>query len=454
MTSDPALVLLDLALILLTGALLKPVMRKLRQPAVIAEILGGIALGPSLLGLLPGDLPALLFPASARTGLSAIAQVAIALFMFLIGWEVDLGRMRTRTSEVLRTSLAAIVVPFAAGTGLACWLFTHHSHVDGDRVGLAAFVLFVGTAMAITAFPVLARIIVDHELQRTPVGMLALASAAVGDLLAWCMLVLVSAVAASAGLGQLGTVLALSLLFGAVLALVGRPLLRYATDHMTRTAGRASYLLPLIGAGLLTAGYTAHEIGLDAIFGAFAFGLIMPRGSRTAALHTRIAVPLKHITDLLLPVFFITTGLSVDLARLGSTGLIEVAAIIAVACLGKLGGTVGAARTLGMSWRDSTTLGFLMNTRGLTELIILNAGMRLGILDQQMFTMMVCMAIVTTGMAGYFIPRPAPPAAPPPSDDASPSRPAPQPAACTDSPRSRPAARPTAPPAASASTRS
>ncbi|MFD7337894.1 cation:proton antiporter [Streptomyces violascens] len=416
MSHNAAPVLLDLALILLVGALLKPLMRRLRQPPVTAEILAGIALGPSLLGLLPGNLPSLLFPASALSGLSAISQVGIALFMFLIGWEVDLRQMRTRTSQVLRISLAAIIVPFAAGTGLAFWLATHHSLVAGHQVGHGAFVLFVGTAMAITAFPVLARIIVDHQLQHTPVGMLALTSAAVGDLLAWCMLVLVSAVAASAGLGQLGTVLALSLLFGAVLILVVRPVLHYATDRLTRTSAPNPYLLPLTAAGLLAAGYTANEIGLDAIFGAFAFGLIMPRGS--APLHTRIAVPLKHITDLLLPVFFITTGLSVDLTRLGGTGLIEVAAIIAVACLGKLGGTIAAARTFGMSWRDSSTLGFLMNTRGLTELIILNAGIRLGILDQQMFTMMVCMAIITTGMAGYFIPRPAVPSTPTPSDGA------------------------------------
>ncbi|MDH6123906.1 cation:proton antiporter [Kitasatospora sp. GP82] len=404
MAHKSALILADLALILVVGALLKPLLRRLRQPAVIAEILAGIALGPSLLGLLPWHLPDRLFPQEARADLSAVAQVGILLFMFLIGWEADLGQIRTRRTEVLGVSLSAITVPFGVGAVLATWLFTHHDLVGQHHISRTAFVLFVGTAMAITAFPVLARIIVDHNLQTTTVGVLALASAAVGDLLAWCMLAFVSVVAASAGTGQLVSVLGYSLLFAAVLAFVVRPLLRVLTARMTRNGTVSPYLLPLIAAGVFAAGYTTNRIGLDAIFGAFAFGLITPRGPKEL-LYARVAVPVKHVTDLLMPVFFITTGLSVDVTRLGGTGLVELVAIVAVACFGKLAGTVGAARVSGMSWRDSSLLGFLMNTRGLTELIILNAGMSLGVLDTQMFTMMVCMAIITTGMAGFVLPR-------------------------------------------------
>ncbi|MFD7405445.1 cation:proton antiporter [Streptomyces sp. NPDC059866] len=392
------------AVILTAGSVLVPLLRRLRQPPVIAEILAGILLGPSLLGLLPGDLPDVLFPAQTRSGLAAIAQVGILLFMFLIGWEIDLRQVSARKKAVLSISLAAIAVPFVTGAALAAWIHAEHDTVGGHHVGKLSFVLFVGTAMAITAFPVLARIILEHRLQHTRVGIVALASAAVGDALAWCMLAAVSVVAVSTGSGQVITVVGGTALYALVLVVVVRPLLRRLIDGMTKNDVVSPRLLPILAAGVFLSAYVTHRIGLDAIFGAFTFGLIMPRDS-LKRLKSSVCVPFEHITTLLMPIFFITTGLSVDVTQLGGAGLLELVAIVLVACFGKMSGAIAAARMTGMTWRESSVVGVLMNTRGLTELIILNAGVSMGVLDNRMFTMMVLMALVTTALAGPLVPR-------------------------------------------------
>jgi Kef-type K+ transport system membrane component KefB len=394
----------DVAAVLIVSVALAPLFRRLRQPRVIAEIIAGIALGPSLLGLLPGNLPAKLFPPAVRPDLSAVAQVGILLFMFLVGWQMNPGEVRRKRSAVLGVSLSSIALPFVTGVILATWLFHDHAMVNGHHVSETAFVLFVGTAMAITAFPVLARIILEHRLQMTSLGALALASAAVGDVLAWCMLALVAAVASSSGFGGLIRVAGLSALYAAVLGLVVRPLLRLLIARMTRNGVVSPQVLGVLAAGAFLAGYVTNLIGLDAIFGAFSFGLIMPKDD-SQSLIARVRVPMENITALLLPVFFVTTGLSVDVTKLGGSGVLELLSVIAVACLGKLVGATGAARLSGMSWRDSRMVGLLMNTRGLTELIILNAGVTMGVLDNRMFTMMVVMALVTTAMAGPLVPR-------------------------------------------------
>ena len=394
----------DVAVVLVVGAALIPLVHRLRQPRVIAEILAGIALGPSLLGLLPGHLTTRLFPVAVRPDLSAIAQVGILLFRFLVGWEMDPVAARARGGSVLSISLASIALPFGTGTALAVWLYHDHATVAGHHVGKAAFVLFVGTAMAITAFPVLARIIIEHRLQVTPAGVISLAAAAIGDVLAWCMLALVSVVAVSSGPGRMWKVIGFSAGYALVLWAVVRPLLRVLIRRAGRDGAVSPRLLAVIVAGVFLAAYTTSQIGLDAIFGAFSFGLIMPRDDGPA-LASCIRVPIEHVTELLMPIFFISTGLAVDVTGLGRSGLTELLAVIGVACFGKLGGAVTAARATGMSWLDSRTVGLLMNTRGLTELIILNVGVSLGVLDTRMFTMMVVMALVTTALAGPFIPR-------------------------------------------------
>jgi Kef-type K+ transport system membrane component KefB len=394
----------DMAVILGGGALLVACARRLRQPAVIAEITAGIVLGPSVLGLLPGNLPARLFPSAVRPLLSAVAEIGILLFMFLVGAEFDMKAVRGRRSTVFGVSLTSMALPFGCGVALGLWLYRRNAVVDHHRVAALSFVLFVGTAMAITAFPVLARIIRERRLQATEVGTLALGSAAIGDTLAWCMLAFVSALVTSKGLAGLGWVVCYSVCYAAVLWLVIRPLLRRILTRMTSLNRRPPYLLTLIVAGIFLSAYVTTLIGLDAIIGAFAFGLALPANS-APAVEQQLKRPIENLAALLMPVFFIVTGLSVDLTRIGLSGLPELAAIIAVACLGKLIGAITPAKLSGMSWRDSATLGVLMNTRGLTELIILNVGVALHVLNTRMLTLMVLMALITTGMAGPFVRR-------------------------------------------------
>lgn len=416
MTQPSALTIADtiaaIALVLAVGTSLAGMARRLRQPTVIAEIMAGIVLGPSVLGLLPGRLPDRLIPVGVRPFLAATAEVGILLFMFLVGWEADTKLLRAGRIRILGVSLTSMILPFGCGVALAEWLYRDHGTVNGHHVPRTPFVLFTGTAMAITAFPVLARIIRERRLQSTPVGALALSSAAFGDVIAWCLLALVSALAKSQGPVEFILVLGYALGFAAVMALAVRPIMRSLLARMVRRRRSPQFLLTTVAAGIFLAAFATAWIGLDAIFGAFAFGLVMPRDE---ALEEEVRRPVESVTTLLMPIFFIATGLSIDVTKLGRSGLVELAAIIGVACFGKLAGATAPARLFGMSWRDSTTLGLLMNTRGLTELVILNVGATLGVLDTRMFTMMVVMALTTTAMAGPLIPHETPAAATPAS---------------------------------------
>lgn len=424
-----AVVMADVALVLIAGAAMARLISPLRQPPVIAEIATGIVLGPSLLGLLPGDLPALLFPADARPLLSAIAQLGLLLFMFLAGWELDLSRLHGSRTAVTGMAGCAMAVPFALGAGTAAVLYRDHA-AGGTSAGV--FVLYLGTAFSITAFPVLARIIGDSHLGGTRIGTVAMACAAVGDVVAWCALVLVVAVSEASGPGRFLAVLALTVAYGLVMALAVRPLLRAAMAAAARRGAYGGSLAALISAGVLLSSYATSWIGIHAIFGAFAFGLAMPRGlpeREARAAHRHVAGPLARVASLLLPVFFIVTGLSVDIGALGWQGALALGLILLTAVAGKLAGAAVPARLwAGMTWREAGAFGVLMNTRGLTEIVILDVGRQLGVISAEMFTMMVVMALVTTAMAGPLLhvlgvaPRPPAPAGPagPPADAADP----------------------------------
>lgn len=396
------------AIILIVGWLLGMLARKVGQPAVVGEIIGGILLGPSALGLLPGHLTERLFPADARPMLSAIAQIGLLLFMFMVGWEFDRGLLRKRRTAAAAVSLSSVLLAFGLGVGLAILLYSNHDVARGKHVPGTAFALFLGAAMAVTAFPVLARILTDSKLMHTRVGALALASAAIDDLLAWCVLALVSAIATASGTGPFVQTLALSLAYVAVMFLVVRPLLAALFRRIARGNG-LPHLLVVVAGGVFLSAYVTTWIGIHPIFGAFLFGLITPR-EPADALQLHLRRPLSTVGRLLLPVFFIVTGLGVDIGGLTWRNYLELAAILAVACAGKLIGAAAPALALGMRWRQVGTLGVLMNARGLTELIILNAGVSLGILDTSMFTMTVIMAVFTTALVGPLLPRLAGPA--------------------------------------------
>ncbi|NDL56869.1 cation:proton antiporter [Phytoactinopolyspora mesophila] len=385
----------NIAIVLIVGVVMVQVFRRIYQPPVIAEIAAGLMLGPSLLGLLPGDIPEVIFPLEARPMLSAVAEVGLLLFMFLIGWELDLTKLRRRKRALFPIAGLSMAVPFALGAAAAALLLTKYK---GANASTGVFVFYLATAFSITAFPVLARIIRDSRISKTTVGVTAIACAAIGDVVAWCVLVLLLAVVDANDVGQFFVTVGLTVAFGLVVGCVVRPLLRAVLRRADRPA-MAGTLSALVASGVFLSAYATSWIGVHAIFGAFAVGLAMPRdGGR--GLEQAVGVPLEKVAALLLPVFFIVTGLSVDISALGWSGLLALTLVIGLAIVGKFAGAAVPARLSGMNWRDSAALGTLMNTRGLTEIVVLNIGLQRGIIDSEMFTMMIAMALMTTAMAG------------------------------------------------------
>ncbi|MEW2319462.1 cation:proton antiporter domain-containing protein [Streptomyces bauhiniae] len=399
-----AAMLLGIGVILAVGVALGALARRLGQPKVIGEITAGIVLGPSVLGLLPGHLTQRLFPPDARPLLSAVSQVGLVLFMFVVGWEFERRMVRPYARLAAGVSLGSIALAFGFGAAVAVLLYPHHDTVAGHHISFLAFATFMGTAMSVTAFPVLARILTDNKLMDTRVGTLSLASAAIDDVLAWCLLAYVSALVTSDGdLRGLVRIGVYSLVYVAGMFLVVRPLVARLVWRWAASE-RWGMLLTVLGAGVFVSSWLTSWIGIHQIFGAFLFGFVMPREPRhVLAAHLR--KPLDDVALVLLPVFFIVTGLGVDLGALSAADCVGLALVIAVACAGKLLGAIVPARLSGLSWREAKDLGVLMNTRGLTELIILNAAVSLGVLDGRMFTMLVIMALVTTAMAAPMLSR-------------------------------------------------
>lgn len=366
---------------------------RIRQPRVVGEIVAGIVLGPSVVGAYFPEVTNYLFPAEVTSILRALANLGLIFFMFLIGLELDHRLMRGSGRTALLVSHVSIVVPFALGLLLAVSLYPLLG--SGDFLG---FGLFLGAAMAITAFPVLARILTDTGIHRTRLGALAITCAAVGDLTAWCILAVVVGIVTSAGAGSALVTIGLSAVFVVVMLFGVRPLIaRLADVHEAR--GRLSP--PVMAAlliALLLASWMTEEIGIHAIFGAFLLGAVMPRSPRLTA---EITEKLEDVTVLLLlPIFFAVMGLSTRFDLLDRPELwLAAALVLAVAVLGKWGGSMIAARVTGQGWRHSAALGILMNARGLTEIVILTIGRDLGIISPAMFTIMVLMALITTFMA-------------------------------------------------------
>jgi Kef-type K+ transport system membrane component KefB len=392
-----------LALILAAAYVFAWLARRVRQPIVVGEIVAGIALGPSVLGLFPGDLVDLAFPADVRPCLQVLAQLGLVLFMFDVGYHFDSSRLKGHGRQVMAVSLSSVALPFALGAGLACATAPWFDRSAMTADGLLVPALFLGAAMSITAFPVLARIIGERGLQQDRIGAMALGCAAIQDFLAWTVLAVVVALANSTGAGPLlrMAVASVALLVG--LHYVVRPALTWLFAPERRRAGSALTQAVLV-VGLLLSAWTTEAIGLHAVFGAFAFGAIVPR-ARIDATAPQVPERLEQISLFLLPVFFIVTGLSVNLGGLGGPGLLLLLAVLLVACFGKFVGAASAARLTGATKREAATLGVLLNARGLTELVILNVGLALGVLDGRLFTGMVVMAVVTTIMTGPLLDR-------------------------------------------------
>ncbi|MFF1300395.1 MULTISPECIES: cation:proton antiporter [unclassified Streptomyces] len=388
-THQTTSLLVGLAAMVLLARLLGVLARRLGQPAVIGEVLAGIALGPTLFH---GAISDALFPADIRPLLAALAAVGVAVFMFIVGLEWDATLIRGSGSLAATVSFSSILLPFGLGSLLALYLMDDYG--TGDQT---AFMLFMGIAMSITAFPVLARILTDRKMNRTPLGVVALACASIDDVLAWTLLATVVAISGSAGPEQWRILLAIPYLVGMLYGV--RPLLRRYADRQPELRLTPT-VLAFVLAGLLLSAAATEWVGLHYIFGAFLFGLVLPReGSERlrAEVHDRLG---QLNGQLLLPVFFLVAGLKVDLSGVDAAGLGALTLILLVAIGGKFTGAFVAARLNKMSPRQSVALATLMNTRGLTELIVLNVGLQLGFLNQELYSLMVVMAVVTTAMAG------------------------------------------------------
>lgn len=390
-----ASVLLGIVVMVVVARLMGALFRRIRQPVVVAEILAGLALGPSLLGTLPNNPTEWLFPPEARPFLYVVATLGLVIFMFVVGLELDLDLVRGKGRVAVAVSLSSVALPFTLGVLLGLWLFDAHS---GNGVDRLPFVLFMGAAMSVTAFPVLARILTERRMHRTATGALALACAAVDDVLAWILLAAVLAVAHATGPSDLLVMVLQSAAFVLVMFFVVKPRLRALVPRHESRGGLTPDIFAVVLVGALFSSYLTDKIGIHAIFGAFLFGSIMPRAG-AAGLNREILERVEQLTVLLLlPVFFIYTGLNVNIAGLGSQDYVALLAVLAVACTGKFVGAALAARTCGIPARRAAALGVLMNTRGLTELVILNVGREAGVLDEELFTILVIMAVVTTIM--------------------------------------------------------
>lgn len=385
---NAAILFADLSLILLMARVAGRVAHRLGQPAVIGEIVGGVLLGPTLFH---GALAHTLFPVDVRPPLSALADLGLVLFMFVVGLEVDFGRVRGCGRIAAGTVLGSAAVPFALGALLALHLLR-----ERHPASRAGFIVFIAVAVSVTAFPVLARILTDRSMSGTWLGTIALTSAAVCDLFAWAALAGVQVLTGSGGRAHWLVLLVVP--YGLLLFTCGRPLLARAL-RSGRPGGTASAGgLAVVLTGLLVSAAVTQALGLHFVLGAFLFGLVMPR--EAAGLKSVLLPRVQFTTTLLLPVYFIVAGLNTDLSRIGMAGLGDLGLILAVAVTGKFAGTWIGARSQGLGARRSAVLATLMNTRGLTELIALSVGLQIGLLDHALYAEMVVMAVATTVMTG------------------------------------------------------
>lgn len=383
-------VLLALAAVIATGRVLAKLFAYLEQPPVIGEVVAGILLGPSLLGRISPELFQYVLPQATAPYLGIIAQLGVILYMFLVGLELNAGLLRDRAHATIAISHASIVLPFLLGAVLALALYPRFSTND---VRFTSFALFLGVAMSVTAFPVLARILSDRQIAKTNLGVMALSCAATDDVTAWCLLAFVVGVT-QAKVGAAALMILAALAYIGFMFMVVRPIatrLAARFEHSRLSPGAIALTLVAV----LLSAMTTQAIGIHAIFGAFLLGAVIPCDSVVARELTHKLEDV--VTVLFLPAFFAFTGMRTQIGLVsGLEAWLACGGIILIATLGKFGGTVGAARLTGLGWRESAALGILMNTRGLMELVVLNIGLDMGVISPTLFAMLVLMAVATT----------------------------------------------------------
>jgi Kef-type K+ transport system membrane component KefB len=388
--------ILQILVIIIIARIFSFLARKINQPSVVGEIIAGIALGPSLLGYFFPEISEFIFPLESLQNLNVLSMLGLILFMFIIGMEVDINILSNRAQDAVILSHSGITIQFFLGAVLAYLLYENYAPAG---VAFIPFALFFGIAMSITAFPVLARIIQEKGLTKSYLGTMAITTAAVDDVTAWCILAVVIAIVKSGVISHAFVTIIMTLIFILIMLLVVKPFMSRIGTIFDTKENQSKSVVALVFLILLLSSFFSDVIGIHALFGAFLAGAIMPQHLQFKRVFSQKIEDLSVV--LLLPLFFVTTGLRTEIGLLNKTELWGVcAAIIGVASIGKMGSVSLIARFLGLSWKNSLSLGALMNTKGLMELVVLNIAYDLGILTKELFTMMVLMALATTFMTG------------------------------------------------------
>ncbi|GLY81599.1 cation:proton antiporter [Actinoallomurus iriomotensis] len=393
--SVTATVIGDVALVVVVSWLLGTLARRCGQPTVIGQIIAGVVLGPTLLGRLPGDLTDRLFPADVRPFLSVLSQVAIVIFMFVAGYEIDSRMLRRGGHSAGIVALFALLIPMGLGAGAVQMFHGVFAAVDPHHVDARPFPLFMAVAVSISALPVLAAIVRERGIAGTRAGTVAMSAAGLMDVGAWLMLAAALTGTGSAPRRHWPVVLVLVAAFVLIMFLVVRPVLAW---WLGRSGALLAERVPIaLGLALGSAWVTA-SLGLHAVFGGFLAGLAMPRENGVP--DERVLRPMEQSAELLLPLFFVATGLSFDIGSVDGDGVLLLAMILVIAVAGKLGPAYGVSRISGLDPRQSALVAALVNTRGLTELVALNVGLASGIINGELFAVLVLMALITTLMTG------------------------------------------------------
>ncbi|MEJ5104722.1 cation:proton antiporter [Chryseobacterium sp. MYb328] len=391
-----ALLLAQIVTIILVAKLFGWICIKLKQPSVIGEMIAGIVLGPSLFGLYFPELSAFIFPKESLPNLQFLSQIGLILFMYIVGMELDLSVLRKKAHDAVVISHASIIIPFALGVGLSYFIYKEFAP---EGIQFSSFALFIAIAMSITAFPVLARIVQERNLHKTKIGTVVITCAAADDITAWCILAAVIAIVKAGSFSGSVFVILMAILYVYIMIKAVRPFLNKIAESQKGKGFINKGLVAIFFLVLIISSYATEVIGIHALFGAFMAGAIMPENVKFRNLFIEKVEDVALV--LLLPLFFVFTGLRTQIGLLNDPHLWKIGGlIILTAVTGKFVGSALTAKFLNISWKDSLTIGALMNTRGLTELIVLNIGYDLGVLGPELFALLVIMALFTTFMTG------------------------------------------------------
>ena len=392
----PGILILQLIIIMLVARLMGYLFQLIGQPLVVGEIVAGIILGPSVLGILAPQIIGYLFPVHSVEILQQLSQLGLIFFMFIIGMELDTHSFKKSANAAILISIANIVIPFISGIFLAYYLYNDFAY---KNIPFTSFALFMGTTMSITAFPILARIVQERKLTKTVVGTMAISVAAIGDVVAWCILAVVIAVVKAGDISHSFLTIGLSIVYIFFMFYLIKPLMFRIGRVYTSRETMSKPIVALIFLLILMSSLLTEAIGIHALFGAFLAGVVMPDNLNFKRVFTEKIEDISLV--ILLPLFFVSTGLRTEIGLINSTHMWVVCSLITLtAIIGKFGGTLFASRYSGLGWGHSLSLGVLMNAKGLMELIVLNIGYDLGILSPEIFAMLVIMALATTLITG------------------------------------------------------